>query len=534
MNVRTPPLHTLLFLLTWLFVSGAHATPPAQIPYQGLLLNSAGGTPVTTSVSMDFAIYDMLIGGTALWNETHATVPVLDGVYSVDLGTFTPLTSAVLQSGTVFLEIVINGETLSPRQQFLSVPYALSADTAVSASTATTAANATNLDGQSGQFYAELLTHFSFDGADPPNLDPSEGLADTDGDGLLNFVDSDNDNDGLSDGVEVGAGSDINLVTPTISGFSPTTSDGFVLTQVVISGTHFTVDSTVQFGSQTPSISNFSPMSITVTVGGQPEGNATVVVTRPNGETDSSVYPFFLDQPTISAFLPAILAPSAVATVSIQGTFFVSGMTVQFGAQNPTPTNITATSLDVLVGPFVAGDQTVIVTHPNGNSANALFPVIGDRVIFATSTTYNGAQVGGLTNADAFCQTRADAAGLPGFYQAWLSTSAASPNTRLNQNLGPYRNTNGDLIANDWTDLTDGALTSSISYNEFGGLIILRTWTNTQADGQLVPAEPVPCGDWTSTSGAAIVGFPTFSDGTWTNWISQSCSLTAALYCVGN
>ena len=49
-------------------------------------------------------------------------VQIVDGVYDVTLGGTTPLTPSLLSAGAVYLEIDVDGETLSPRRQLLAVP----------------------------------------------------------------------------------------------------------------------------------------------------------------------------------------------------------------------------------------------------------------------------------------------------------------------------------------------------------------------------------------------------------------------------
>ncbi len=111
---------------------------PQQVNFQGLLLDSSG-VPVNGLVDMSFTLYDAATGGTSLWTETHVDVDVIDGVYNLALGSTAPMSPALLAGGNVHLEVEVDGETLSPRQQFLSVPYALHAATAESAASAVTA-----------------------------------------------------------------------------------------------------------------------------------------------------------------------------------------------------------------------------------------------------------------------------------------------------------------------------------------------------------------------------------------------------------
>lgn len=140
----TPNGGTLILLALFLFAQSVGAIPlPAQnaapawptaptINYQGRLADS-GGTPINDTLAMQFALYDSDGAGTLLWGpETHATVPVSDGLFSVGLGSQTAggIPTSVL-SGDVWLEITVDGETLSPREQLRAVPYAMQASVAL-------------------------------------------------------------------------------------------------------------------------------------------------------------------------------------------------------------------------------------------------------------------------------------------------------------------------------------------------------------------------------------------------------------------
>ena len=93
----------------------------------------------------------------------------------------------------------------------------------------------------------------------------------------------------------------------------------------------------------------------------------------------------------------------------------------------------------------------------------------GACLVFATSTLRNGA-LGGLNGADAICQERAGAGGLPGTYRAWLSDGTGSPSTRFRRSGQGYRLPDAaqTSIATDWTDLTDGKLRHAINVTELG------------------------------------------------------------------
>jgi len=345
-----------------LIASSTQAVVPGQVAYQGLLLDDLGA-PITATVSMDFELFDAPTLGNSLWTESHPAVQVVDGVYEVTLGATSPITPALISSGSVHLEISVDAETLVPRQQLLAVPYAHRADVSE---------NTEQVNGFSAEYVSEMLEHFSFDGQLPDNLDPSEGLADVDGDGVANFADADNDGDGIPDGVEFGQ-SDINLVTPTITGFSPTTADGFETTLVQVQGTNFAPGLAVSFGTENPTPTNLTATSFDVMVGPQPEGIASVSVTLPNAENVQSSFDFFFLEPTITGFSPTTADGFETTLVQVQGTNFAPGMAVSFGTENPTPTNLTATSFDVMVGPQPEGTASVSVTLPNAKNVQSSF-----------------------------------------------------------------------------------------------------------------------------------------------------------------
>ncbi len=209
-----------------MLAESAPAAVPGQLNFQGLLLD-AGGQPLTASVAIEFALFDAATGGAALWSEAHAGVPVLNGVYDIALGSLTPIPESALAGGSLWLEIRPDGETLTPRQRLLAVPYALRAR------------DADAVGGLEDAYFSQILQNFAWDGAGPSATDPREGLADLDGDQLANFIDPDNDGDGLSDSFEIAQGSDMNLVTPRITSVSPTKASAYRSTLLVVTGFGF-------------------------------------------------------------------------------------------------------------------------------------------------------------------------------------------------------------------------------------------------------------------------------------------------------
>ena len=123
------------------------AAPPQTISYQGFLTSSAGA-PVNATLSVQFSLYSVASGGTALWTETQS-VTVTNGNYSVILGNTTPISLPF--DAPYFLGVTVGTDAeMTPRAALTIVPYAfraITADTAVTANTATTATTANALAG---------------------------------------------------------------------------------------------------------------------------------------------------------------------------------------------------------------------------------------------------------------------------------------------------------------------------------------------------------------------------------------------------
>ena len=93
-----------LAALVGLFAAGAYegeanAALPNTLTQIGFLTDNAGA-PVTASLQIQYSIYDVASGGTALWTETQ-TVNVEGGYFSTQLGAVTPLTASIVESRAV-------------------------------------------------------------------------------------------------------------------------------------------------------------------------------------------------------------------------------------------------------------------------------------------------------------------------------------------------------------------------------------------------------------------------------------------------
>ncbi|MBP9719495.1 MAG: hypothetical protein KBD46_03415, partial [Candidatus Levybacteria bacterium] len=124
-----------MFLSSLLFFSGSvsAATPPSIITYQGKLLDD--GTAVNATTSIQLRIYDDIAAGNFLYTASGTTgvpldleVPVDNGIFSVNLGgsdTNSLSDSIFAQNATLYLEVWVEGNQLSPRKRLTATPYAL-------------------------------------------------------------------------------------------------------------------------------------------------------------------------------------------------------------------------------------------------------------------------------------------------------------------------------------------------------------------------------------------------------------------------
>jgi len=114
--------------------------------FQGALKDN-NGIPVNETKYMDFRIYDSETGGTHLWNETHISVEVIDGLFSVELGLQTPFPTGLFDTEPLYITFALPSGEMTPRQKLLAVPYALNAredlDWTIEADTLYSAADST-------------------------------------------------------------------------------------------------------------------------------------------------------------------------------------------------------------------------------------------------------------------------------------------------------------------------------------------------------------------------------------------------------
>lgn len=138
--------------------------------------------------------------------------------------------------------------------------------------------------------------------------------------------------------------------------------------------------------------------------------------------------------------------------------------------------------------------------------------VFGVKRAFVTSQAHGGSLTGGLVGADAFCNDLAEAAGLEGYFLAWLSNRANWPAAAYLPG-NAYVMPDGTLIADTLAQLLDGNLAAPLDLTEHGepqfgvpppacGDVFAPVWSNTSAFGEA--ALGPSCMGWTSGDGQGL------------------------------
>jgi hypothetical protein len=139
----------IAFGLIWAQSSGVFARAAAApdsgfarpFPYQGRLAD-ASGTPLTNTYPMIFRLYAAGTGSVPLWEENWngpSSVRVSDGLFSVMLGSLTPIPDSVItQNSALWLGITVGtDDEMTPRIQLGSVPFSHQAQTVADGSITT-------------------------------------------------------------------------------------------------------------------------------------------------------------------------------------------------------------------------------------------------------------------------------------------------------------------------------------------------------------------------------------------------------------
>jgi hypothetical protein len=156
-------------------------------------------------------------------------------------------------------------------------------------------------------------------------------------------------------------------------------------------------------------------------------------------------------------------------------------------------------------------------------------PTSSHKRIFVTSTTYAGA-LGGATGADAECEARAAAAGVPGVFRAWISEGTAGAFERA-PDVGPWYTTGGAVAFSSRNDLR-GAPRSEL-LDEYGGHAEpVGAWSGSDASGAATAND---CAGWTSAAidATGTAGTALRLDAGWAGGdVPRACNIAAPIVCL--
>ena len=157
--------------------------------------------------------------------------------------------------------------------------------------------------------------------------------------------------------------------------------------------------------------------------------------------------------------------------------------------------------------------------------------------VFVSAQSYKG-DLGGVSGADAKCQSLANTFSLGGTWEAWLSDYGnASASDELYHSTVPYVKLNSIQVADNWADLTDGTLDSPIDVSNtyplnYSTNFTFFVWTGTNPDGTS-NSTMKDCSGWVSSSPSikGQSGQSSQTDTRWTRIMDAVCSEMKLLYC---
>jgi len=162
---------------------------------------------------------------------------------------------------------------------------------------------------------------------------------------------------------------------------------------------------------------------------------------------------------------------------------------------------------------------------------------IDANYMFVTSEKKAPKDFGGVSGADAWCNTLAAAVPLPGQYVAWLSTLDTNADTRLlEKNARGWYRPDGKPFTDQVSDLTSGTLYYPPRITEqgidIGGSDDAIVATGTYSDG----TEDFVAGDclsWTTDQNVMTTGLLDAGYAAWTGFAMTDCTTPAHIYCFG-
>lgn len=114
----------VLLLPAALILAACDAKLTPQLSHQGRLLDDDGNPVPDGDYEVMYKLYNDEVAGTGVYTETQ-TISVADGLFTTSLGMTQDMTPTIFAE-PLWMEISVEGETLSPRQPLQGAPYAFS------------------------------------------------------------------------------------------------------------------------------------------------------------------------------------------------------------------------------------------------------------------------------------------------------------------------------------------------------------------------------------------------------------------------
>lgn len=197
-----------------------------------------------------------------------------------------------------------------------------------------------------------------------------------------------------------------------------------------------------------------------------------------------------------------------------------SGATDSMGATGSSGTTDSMGSTSGSTGSST--DATSDHGSASGESSTGTDPA---HILFTTSTSYTGLDVGGLAGADEICTTLGQGV-RAGPWVAVLRDAVTSLGARITIQ-GDVVNTVGELLATDEAELLSGTVQNAPGYDETGAPVTNQhlVWTGSSTDD---------CVGWSTEEFAFMgaVGLPMDLERWLDNEVPLPCSAAPRLYCL--
>jgi hypothetical protein len=157
---------------------------------------------------------------------------------------------------------------------------------------------------------------------------------------------------------------------PTISSVSPTAGSISGGTAIVITGTNFVPTTSLTIGGVAcATFAYVSSTTLNCTTPVRPAGAQTVLVTNPDGATATSTYTY-RPAPTVTSLSVSNGPRSGGTLLTINGSDFISGVSVDFGGSPCTVSADTPTTITCTTTAHASGTVTVSVTNTDSQSGS--------------------------------------------------------------------------------------------------------------------------------------------------------------------